>query len=252
MITYPSLQTATFEQARLDKNKPILFIDVDGVINPLPYERVWIGPEGPVNDFMLWDPKNWRWDKLSMDPTLHFPITREFDVKLDRWADQSTEYKKHLQETQADKQYKALKISVSDVMLSELRSIIQEFDLQVVFLTYWKSEALRILEPEINLGATSFLDWFTGSDLGHAMKVHALSSLYEESELRAPFIFIDDEALRGLHSHSPLWHENPHNSEQSLIAQELNTLSKLFIQPDTRWGIEPAHLKEMRSFLESL
>lgn len=262
MVEYQGIRDINKEPANFDETKPTIFIDIDGVINALPYERVWIGPEGPLPGGM-WDPgyndpANWRLDTLTPDLELQYPISRQIHVELDRWMDHPQSYiDDYLIKKMPERRYKKIRLNLMDEMLDELRGLIQKYDLQVVYLTFWRSEALRLLEPELKLGATTYLDWFTGSDRGHALKIDALASFYEQTDIRTPFVILDDESTRGItHEGAQLWYSNPRYAEQypekTVQTKELNSIPKLILQQDIRWGIERLDLQKIREFAESL
>jgi len=260
MVEYAGIRNVFREIENFDENKPIIFMDVDGVINALPFDREWVGPEIPpetgLYDPIYYDPNNWKTVRIEHNPELHYPISKELTVDFDRMLDYPKEYTDNLDEQQAEKRYKKLRINLMEEMLAELREIVEEYDLQVIYLTYWRSEALRLLEPELQLGATAYLDWRTNSDLGHKMKIHAIHALYEETNIRTPFIVLDDESTAGLHDDSVLWQVNPifadKYPERTLQFGELNKIPKLIFQQDARWGIERAHLAKIREFAKSL
>lgn len=262
MIKSRGIQDVNKLPVALDENRPIIFLDIDGVVNPRPYERVWVGPDRPLVGG-LWDPgyndrKNWELKVLEQDQKLHYPITRKIDVDYDLWADYPQAWiESLLNQEEPKKRYKGLQLNIMDEMLDELRGLVDTHNAQVVYLTFWRSEALRLLESELRLGGISFLDWNTNSDRGHRLKIDSLCYLYEETNIRTPFVVLDDESTVGLtHDGIKLWYPNPRdeekNPERFAMMNELNGIPKLILQQDSRWGIERAHIQQVRSFLESL
>jgi hypothetical protein len=260
MVIHRGIRNVAKELAEFDATKPTIFIDVDGVINPIRRQREWIGPKnvyGGYWDPAYSDPANWVWYDLVPDPELHYPVSRRLTVDFDRWLDQPQSYiEDYLMKQMPTERYQTLQINLMDEMLDELRAVIEQHDLQVVYLTYWRSEALRLLEPELRLGATTYLDWFTGSGRGHRLKIDALRELYEEADIRTPFIILDDESTEGLNHDSKLWlqdHEYVKQyPKQAAQAKALNSIPKLIFQQDAKWGIERAHVEKIRKFAESL
>ncbi len=260
MIQHRAIRDVNREIAHFDETKPTIFIDVDGVINALPFERKWVGPEVPketgLYDPLYYDPNNWELVRLEHDPELHYPISKEFHVDFDTWFEYDEKYiEEYLSKNSNKPRYKALRLNLMEEMLSELRALVKEYDLQVVYLTYWRSEALRVLEPELQLGASTYLDWYTRSDLGHAKKIHAIQELYEDADIRTPFVILDDESTAGLHHESVLWQINPRFAdkypERTLKFMELNKIPKLIFQQDARWGIERADIAAIREFAKA-
>lgn len=262
MIEYPGIYNVNKELALFDETKPTIFIDIDGVMNPLPYEREWIGPERPLAGG-LWDrgysdPKNWQWNTLTPNLALQYPISRQIEVELDLWLDYSPGYiELYLDKTAQEKRYRKLRISLMDEMLDEMRALIKKHDAQVVYLTFWRSEAIRLLEPELRLGGELYLNWATGSDRGHRLKIDALQDFYEQTNIRTPFIILDDESTVGLTDPTTqLWYNNPRyadkHPEKALQIKELNAIPKLIFQQDAHWGVERAQVQQIREFLESL
>lgn len=253
MSIFKGIRNANHEPVEFDRNLPFLFIDIDGVINPVPYEKEWVGAEDSANDpLSISASDNWAWRKIKGDPTLHYPITRELTVELDKWAGNRPISETGDKGGFSYKRYMSLVISLADEMLEELRELIKLHKVQVVYLTYWRSEAIRLLEGELQLGAIGYLDWF--ADFGdHALKISALADFYRENDLRNPFVVIDDEALKGLNTATELWYFRKNATEaENLAVDRLNEVARLYLQPDPRWGIDRGQVQQLRGFLDSL
>lgn len=252
-MLHNSLRDINKQPVEFDENRPIVFLDIDGVINALPYEREYIGPKtGSFYDHELFDPKNWKTTKLEPNLKEAYPITGRYTVLLDRYAEYSEDRAVELSEAHGRERFKKITINLMADMLSDFRSIVQDYDLQVIYLTFWKSEALRLLEPELQLGATAYLDWWTGSDRGHRLKIDSLMRLYEETDIRTPFAVFDDESTVGLKTDIDLWPTRRMNNDRLAQHRELNQIPKLIFTQDPRWGIQRAELLELRKFAESL
>lgn len=253
MTIFTGIRDVNHELVDFDRNQPFLFIDIDGVVNPVPYEREWTGAEDSGNDpLAIYNPKNWRWNKLENDPLHHYEITREITVELDKWAGERPLHENPNARKDSFRRYKSLVISLMDPMLEELRAIIQEHKVQVVYLTYWRSEAIRLLESELKLSAIGYLDWHADSG-DHSLKISALASFYKDHGLSNPFVVIDDEALKGFRIDSKLWHAKLDSSlEEWQAIEKLNSIPRLFLEPDPRWGIDRSQIERLRSFLDSL
>jgi hypothetical protein len=253
MTIFTGIRNVNHELVEFDPTLPFLFIDIDGVVNPVPYEREWTGAEDFGKDpLAVYNPKNWRWNKIQSDPKLHYEITREITVELDKWAGERPLNENPANRKDGFKRYRSLIISLMDGMLEELREIIQSHKVQVVYLTYWRSEAIRLLESELQLGAIGYLDW--SADYGdHALKIAALSNFYRDNDLSVPFVVIDDEALKGIRTSTQLWYPKRDSTEaENLAIERLNDISRLYLEPDPRWGIDRGQLQQLRSFLDSL
>lgn len=253
MTLFKGVRDVNHELVEFDRARPFLFIDIDGVVNPVPYEREWTGAEDSGNDpLAVYNPKNWRWNKLENNPLLHYPITREISVELDKWAGERPLHENPEARKDSFRRYKSLIISLMDPMLEELREIIESHGVQVVYLTYWRSEAIRLLESELKLGAIGYLDW--AADSGHhSLKISALADFYREYELRNPFAVIDDEALKGFRHDTKLWNATLSSSlEEWRTMEELNSIPRIYLEPDARWGIDRSQLERLRGFFDSL
>lgn len=255
MMEFPNLRNVNKESEPFDETKRILFLDIDGVLNPFPWQRRWIGPES--KSMGMWDPelnnpKNWTFDELIPNSKTHYVTNRTLDYENDRFADYNEDYIASIEKIpeMAAKRFRKIRVRVSDEMLDDLRSLVSDFDLQVVYLTYWKSEALRNLEPDIQLGATSYLDWFSQSDRGMIMKVHALQDFYEETGILRPFAFLDDEATRGFTPKQKLWHINEWVAKKDPThikkIGDLNKIPKKLVHVQDTWGISRKEIKELR------
>lgn len=182
-----------------DENKRFLFLDIDGVLNPLNFERVWVGKNnGGVYDPLFDSHKNWALEEIPIDPSLAYVPTKRYEFMTDAWAEFDPEMQESLSKNEklAGKRFRKIRAHVSEELISSLNELVKKHELEVVYLTYWRSEALRLLEPELQTGAKSFLDWNTGSDLGVMMKVHALADFIAEGNIKRPYAFLDDEANR--------------------------------------------------------
>lgn len=252
-MKYPQIRGIDKEPIEFDESKRILFLDIDGVLNPLPWVRHWIGTE----EYMDWwdprmsEPENWEFEELKADPKKHFPITGEKQYLIDRWADLPKDHVDLMIGGEyEEKRFKKIGISIADKMLSEIRKLTKDFDLQVIYLTYWKSEALRLLEPDVNLGPNAYLNWQISSR-GMMMKMSALHELYSETSLRRPFAFLDDEATHG-YVDKKLFHVNDYrakeNPEHVKEIEELNNIPMKLFHVDKYWGITKAHIRSLRKF----
>lgn len=229
------------ELVELDRNLPIIFVDIDGVINGIPYEKKWIGPEDTNDPFELHKSANWRWVRVHSESSLDYELSDKFTVEIDLHHD-SHEHR-FGGATPMVEDRREVDITYAPEMLEELRGFRERGEAQIVYLTWWRSEALRVLEPTLKLGAVGYLDWQSNSSLGHLRKIYALADLYEQFELRNRFIVCDDEALRKITPSSALW------TPGSRANDELNSIARLFIEPDPRWGINRDHIESMRKFL---
>jgi len=252
MVTYRGLRNGNDELVEFDETKPTIFMDFDGVLNPLPYERVWIGPETHgMYDPALWDRKNWRVDTLEPDLSKAYPITGDFTCAFDRFLDYADQGK-HATEEQKAKRWRKIRANVMEDMLAELRRIIADYDLQLVYLTYWRREAMLRLEPKLQLGGIGYLDWFAHSDRGHKLKIDALMEFYEETNIRTPFVIFDDESTIHLSTKMDLWPTKRMIPERKAHHEQLNTIPKLIFTQDPRWGIQRSELAELEKFAQSL
>ena len=254
-MTLEGVRDVNHRPVELDPELPIIFIDIDGVINSIPFEERWIGPERRTLSTIN-DRNNWEYVRVESDNPEDYEIEREFLVTLNRdhyhhesrFGDPTKAPRgRELREAQA-------MIRVSEEMLEGLRTLVRERKAQIVYLTWWRSEALRVIEPEINLGAVGYLDWNSESDLGHRAKLHALANLYEGFDMRNPFVVIDDEALKGIRDgYTNLWYVSPSApNEAQERALELNAIEHLYVEPDTRWGINRMHMASIHGFIDSL
>lgn len=253
MVTYKGLRDGNDELVEFDETRPTIFMDFDGVLNPLPYEKVWIGPETHgMYDPALWDRKNWRVDTLEPDLETAYPITGEFVTKFDRWLDYPESSRDALDAEAKSKRWRKTRANVMEDMLVELRRIIATYDLQLVYLTYWRREAMLRLEPELKLGGIGYLDWYTQSGRGHRLKIDALMDFYEATNIRTPFAIFDDESTIYLDTKTPMWPTKRMSEERRVLNEELNTIPKLIFTQDPRWGVQRRELLELEKFAQSL
>ena len=212
-------------------DKPIFFCDVDGVLNALPFERTWTGTEKihGVYDPALWDSKNWRVDRVEPDIKKSFALDQEPVVLLN---------KNHHYDASEPK-FSELQLRYSSTLIKRIRRLITEDKIAFVWLTSWKTEAVRLLNTEFGFPETTpFLDWATWSDLGQARKGWALLEFLESLDQKVPWVWVDDVATENYVARR--YHDD---------RLDANFGPRLIIQTDPMWGINRNEMSRIEKFV---
>lgn len=230
-----------WESASINPNLPIWFCDVDGVLNGMPFEQRWVGPENfkPEFDFEILNPKYWETFEIEPDLEHFFPLDNKVTVSFNKNA--------YLESFPP--KYQNLTIRYSSELMERIAALVHAGKVNFVWLTTWQSEAIRLLNPMFGLPEdTPFLNWNHTSDLGQVRKGWALADYYEKLENKPKFVWVDDVATEnfvnsGLTSTGmyPIGDTFPH----------MDGVESLIIQTDGHWGISRAEIDLIENFLKS-
>lgn len=165
--------------------KPVLFCDFDGVINQFPYryERDTDGSHDVAIEYggMM----NYGFRREWFDDSKFFEPT-DF-VMLDTIKD-------------------IFPIFYSSEMVERIRNLILEDKVKFVWLTTWREEAVRLLNPLFGFPeGVTFIPWMQKlSDYNHAGKAHAVMNYFEEDLSRrdGKMVWLDDVATKGFETWS--------------------------------------------------
>lgn len=220
---------------------PLLFMDFDGVWNPINSYRVWCGEGEPTDlDYAVaesfGDSKNWRTEQYPIDNETHYTPDRNKVVKFQT--------------------SRAVFIQWSTELVEEMNQLIHSQALEYWWLTTWKHDAELILNPEMKLDAKPtnwidepvstysrnfFIDHYDHLQTG---KWLALKEFYQKipKNQRPPFIWIDDVATA--------FYENAYNPTNKRASEELG-VECLVIQTDQVHGISREQMSMVREFISS-
>lgn len=230
---------------------PFFFCDVDGVVNALVYERVWVG-EGSLLDTPWWhedyrDPKNWAVERYEADPvTAYVPDVEEFvDFPIKRY---NAEGVKEVHKT------KKVVLNWSSELLSEMRELIVTGQVQFYWLTTWQESAVDILNDLFQFPKdTPFLDWepWMYRDYGQLGKADAIRGFFkkrQEEGIRVagePFVWVDDSATQHLLNYPKFETRNA----KMYGFKKMFGMNNLIIRPDEREGINRDEMAAIKRFV---
>lgn len=226
----------------IDPHLPIWFCDVDGVLNGMPFEQRWVGPENfkPEFDFEILNPKYWEVFEIEPDHENFFPLDNKVTVSFNQ--------NMYLYLDSFTPKYKNLTIRYSSELVERIAALVNAGKVNFVWLTTWQSEAIRLLNPIFGLPEnTPFLNWNHMSDLGQGRKGLALADLYEQLESKPKFVWVDDVATENFVNSGltetgmyPIGETFPH----------MEGVESLIIQTDAHWGISRKEIEVIENFLQ--
>lgn len=159
--------------------KPVLFCDFDGVINQFPfkYARETDGSHNVVLEYN--------------GQTSYGFLREEFD---------NEKFFEHTNFVMLETYKGTFPISYSSEMVERLRNLILSDKVEFIWLTTWRDEAVRLLNPMFDFPDNlTFLHWQSRmSDYNHAGKSHAVMDYFEEDPTRLgrKMVWLDDVATR--------------------------------------------------------
>jgi len=160
-----------------------MFFDFDGVLNPIPYREVWIGPENvSYNGFEMLNPKNWTVEELTIDPDLYFlPDHTEQIAVVNEWSGKEKTYT----------------IRWSSELIDRITALVATGKADFTWLTTWRQRAPELLAPLIGIDPTwKHADWQERrSDYAQWGKTEPISE-WLGSGATEPFVWIDDVATK--------------------------------------------------------
>lgn len=215
--------------SRLDPNKPVFFCDVDGVINHLNYIEKWIGEGAPSDlDFIFKSRDKWAIEKIEIkDPDKQFAPDAATEVKLNRLASLP----------ESDPKYKTIHLGWNKELAERVSNLSKKANF--IWLTTWKSEAIRLLNPLWDIDSVGYLEWNTNSDLGATLKWHTVTQFFEDinyAQMDKPaWVWVEDDyiANRVALELSDKPDESPH----------------LIIRPNSVWGIDKREIHLIEQFV---
>jgi len=216
--------------------KPIIFLDFDGVINAIPRERIYVGPE-PADILDMYPSKNWEWKDVTPDLETHFELD---------------------QITTAHTNGRDYKITYSSEVVAALRELIVEDKVQFIWLTTWREDAMSKLNPILGFpnDKTSSLQWFDTS-ISHTNpqmgKYYGMIDYFEKLERDnvdldgTSIVWVDDVATIGF---VDLTDKEKKFRIEHYAASPVLLYPSLVVKPDMHFGISRAELKSIQDFVE--
>lgn len=208
---------------------PTFFCDFDGVINALPYERVWVGGDkgdGQMYSPELYNPDNWNIVVRQTDPALHFMWDEVVEV---------------------ENSGQTFTLRFSTELVSNIMSLIHSGQINLVWLTSWNEEAVNTLNPLLGLpDDTPYLPWSQRrSDYSHRGKYTALRTLVNAipRDKRSPFVWVDDVATSSFINNAKKYQRSEHNFKRS------EGVSSLILQTDPLYGISRKEWARIDTFV---
>jgi hypothetical protein len=219
-----------------------LFVcDFDGVLNPIPFEKEWVGPEHDVSafGFEMIDPKNWKTVQREIDADVYFMPDRTEKVTVsDELGYESTYI-----------------IRWSTELVERISELVESGAIEFLWLTTWRQNAQDALAPLLGFDpGWKHLPWQSRrSDYDHVGKLIALEDVIDKGEDR-PVVWIDDVATHRVENYSYLYggEDRPYpesrDSRSTLVNHDSGYLA---VQPSTLFGISRAEWHAIEKFIES-
>lgn len=218
------------------KNKPLLILDFDGVINPMNFQKEWIGETAPSQiDLIYKQGSNWRLFREEIDTEYFFGNDNTAEV----------------QDTATSRTYN---IQWGSQLIAAINELIEVENLRPVMLTTWKDDSVNILNPLMGLNIHEFIpptstsgDRYYVSDYdkyqtGKTIALQEwLKSEYGEGAV-PPIVWFDDVATYYFAYYSPEYDPNDFFGTQHF---------KAFLTRASK-GISRKELNDASDFLRSL
>lgn len=213
------------ENVTVDGTKPLIFLDFDGVINPLNRFPKWVGEGEPTElDHIFIDPKKWVPDEIPVPETEFYAPNRAEVVEF-----HGREY--HIQ--------------WSDELVAELNDIITDGNVQIIWLTTWREYTDALLNELLGLHVPqgSWMD-FPRRGGGFSGKVESIGDLYQRLDPKPPFVWLDDQET---HAFANYW-EGEISEANAYLSNQLATTG-LVIEVQGTYGISRDEIAAVRKFL---
>lgn len=208
--------------------KPVLFCDFDGVINQFPYTYMRETDGSHVLAVEYGGHTNYGFLKSFYNEELFFPSDEFFLLDTVKGT---------------------FPINYSNEMVDRLRKLIVEDKVEFIWLTTWRDEAVRLLNPLFGFPEhVGFLPWQQKmSDYNHAGKGHAAMDYFEDnpSFRDRGMIWLDDVATRRLET----WHEDSGFVENEAAERLGFPKDKLIMLTDESFGITRAGMDAIEEFV---
>lgn len=221
-----------------------MFFDFDGVLNPIPYQRKWIGPEGPVDPYSLemLSAENWTIEKLDIDPTTYFAPDHTDTVTIQQlWSSSESTYA----------------IRWNSELIERINALVDSGKAQFTWLTTWREQAPRLLAPRLGLNP----DWESMhwqdrlSDYSQMGKAEALADWIEAGGTD-PFVWIDDVATERFATATLPTTEKARKKDYRYSGQFVHPLLRhanpsLVLQTSTLFGISREQWNAVETFVNA-
>lgn len=219
----------------------LLFFDFDGVLNPIPYRREWVGPEGDFNPYGLEVLKgsNWTVVELSIDPDIYFAPDRTQEITVeDEYGGKPRTYI----------------VRWSSELMERINALVGSGAADFRWLTTWRENARSLLAPAIGLDPSwESVPWSQRmSDYDQQGKRWAIEDMLAAGETR-PFVWVDDVATKGTATFNPSPQDYYTSSDcpeedKPLVLRAANP--KLIIRTSTYFGVSRAHWDAIEKFVQ--
>lgn len=208
--------------------KPVLFCDFDGVINQFPYryERETDGSHAIAVEY---------------GGHTNYGFTRE-------WFD-GDEFFEPTDFILLETVKGTFPINYSSEMVERLRKLIVDDRIHFVWLTTWREEAVRLLNPLFGFPEhVTFLPWMQKlSDYNHGGKAHAVMDYFEEDVRRrdGKMVWLDDVATKGFET----WSDTEGFFDSKATVRFGFPNESLIMVTDEFYGISRAGMNVIESFV---
>lgn len=158
----------------------LIVFDFDGVLNPIPFKRTWVGPASGPDSLASIDPANWQIVEVKIDPATHFVP--------DAWETITThgyygEYDTH--------------IRWSTELVGLLQRLVEETGSEFRWLTSWRDRACTVLAPLMGMDTTwKSIDWVERHDDRYQLEKLVSLEQIVRAEKSRPLVWVDDVTTR--------------------------------------------------------
>lgn len=208
----------------------LVLFDYDGVLNPIPYEKRWVGPkDSAISSFASIDPKNWETVELPIDDEVYFKPDQTATVTLPGY-------------------YKDREIQVrwSTELISKINALDAGGQVEIRWLTAWRQHAPVLLAPLLGLDPSwESMDWqHRMSDYGQWSKLEAIENMLEKGE-RRPLVWVDDVAIKNTQ-----YYEEENIAGRGKSPFREHGIETLFVETSTNFAISRAQWDSIEKFVK--
>lgn len=219
----------------IDVSKPLFFCDVDGAINHLNQYPTWVGSGSPSQlDYIFMSSDKWKVQRMEVeDPARQFKADEEAEVSFNKAAELP----------EIKNRYRKISLQWSNELVQRIAALSRQTNF--IWLTTWKSEASRLLDPLWNIDSLGYLDWNIRSDLGSVLKWSTLSDFLESMKAchqKLPaWIWVDDDEIV-----VKAGAELQHNRRYDNIS---DSFSPLIVRTNKLWGLDRREIFKIEDFV---
>lgn len=210
----------------------LILFDYDGVLNPIPYEKEWVGSsDTDISSFAAIDPRNWKVVEYPIDNEVYFTPDKTAVVSLPGYYED-----------------REITVRWSTELIDKVNTLNQRDSVEAKWLTAWRENATALLNPLLGIDpAWESMEWaHRMSDYSQWGKLEAIENQVAQGDHR-PLVWIDDVAIKNAHHYATKPPEDGRADRRSpFVTHGIDTL---FVETSTYFGISRAQWADIEHFV---